>query len=99
MIPLTLNPNSEIETEGGTAFRGAHASGVWFSASRRKPRPSNVSVREIPKSVCDDSSGATPEPTRETRVLPIPTSEFGLNHNRSLILWSREIMIKMKSKI
>ena len=33
-----LNPNSEVETRGSSEFRGAHASGVWFSASRRKPR-------------------------------------------------------------
>jgi len=52
------------------AFRGAHASGVWFSASRRKPRPANFFAPEIPGIVGDKSSGATPELARETRALP-----------------------------
>jgi hypothetical protein len=45
---------------------------VWFSASRRKPRPADFFHLEIPESVCDNSSGATPELARETRALPIP---------------------------
>jgi hypothetical protein len=48
-----------------------------FSASRRKHRPTNFSPLEIPGSVYHESSGATPELTRGTRVLPIPISEFG----------------------
>jgi hypothetical protein len=34
-----LNPDSEAGTGGWMLARGAHASGVWFSASRRKLRP------------------------------------------------------------
>src|ERR1017187_9007617 len=33
---LTMNPNSEIKNGRNGVFRGAHASGVWFSASRPK---------------------------------------------------------------
>jgi hypothetical protein len=73
-----LNPNPEIENGRDGAFWGAHASGVWFSASRRKPRPANFFAPEIPEIVCVKSSGATPEPARGTRALPIPVSEFGL---------------------
>ncbi|HAO79181.1 MAG TPA: hypothetical protein DCQ92_09430 [Verrucomicrobia subdivision 3 bacterium] len=58
-------------------FWGAHASGVWFSASRRKPRPANYFAPEIPGIVGDQSSGATPELACGTRALPIPVSEFG----------------------
>ena len=76
-----INPNSEVENGRNGVFRGAHASGVWFSASRRKHLPAYFSLLEIPGSVWDESSGATPELARGTRALPIPipASEFGLN--------------------
>jgi prepilin-type processing-associated H-X9-DG protein len=54
-------------------FRGAQASGVWFLASRRKPRSTNFSPPGIPERACDESSGGTPELARGTRALPIPT--------------------------
>jgi hypothetical protein len=73
------HPNSEIEDGHDGVFWGAHASGVWFSASRRKPRPANFFAPEIPEIVGDKSSGATPELARGTRALPMPASEFGLN--------------------
>jgi len=46
------------------------ASGVCFSASRRKPRPANFFAPEIPVIVGGQSSGATPERARGTRALP-----------------------------
>ena len=65
-----LSLNSEIEEGRAGAFWGAHASGVWFSASRRKPRPANFFATEISGIVGDQSSGATPELARGTRALP-----------------------------
>jgi len=74
--------STESNREGiqvGTAIatlvkRGAHASGVPFSASRRKPRET-ISMK-------DDGSGATPEPARETRALP---TEIQFRH-----LWGKD---------
>jgi hypothetical protein len=77
--PVGFNPNSEIENGRDSTVRGAHASGVWFSASRRKQRSTNFFTDTIPDIMWDGSSGATPEHTRETRVLPIPISGFALN--------------------
>jgi hypothetical protein len=82
-----FNPNSEIENGRKGVFRGAHASGVWFSASRRKHGPANFFLLEIPGSVWDESSGATPELARETRALSIPVSEFGLKTCQTLAKW------------
>jgi hypothetical protein len=76
-IPFTQN--SEVELGRANMFRGAHASRVWFSASRRKPRSTNFSPLDIPGRVCEECSGATPELARGTRALPIPVSEFGFN--------------------
>jgi hypothetical protein len=50
---------------------GAHASGVRFSASRRKHRESNFLLRGAENEVFDEGSGATPELARGTRALPI----------------------------
>jgi hypothetical protein len=63
------------DPDGCDWYRGARASGVWFSASRRKPRPAKLSPLEISGSVGYESSGATPELARETRALP---SNLGL---------------------
>jgi 5-methyltetrahydrofolate--homocysteine methyltransferase len=52
-------------------IRGAHASGVPLSASRRQPRPTNSSQEE--KSV-ERESGATPDSAHETRALPLRLS-------------------------
>jgi hypothetical protein len=65
-----LIPNSEIENEPTRGFLGAYASGVWFSASRRKLRPQTFPPLELATRGLAASSGATPELTRETRVLP-----------------------------
>jgi hypothetical protein len=46
---LAIYPNSEIEDGHDGVFMGAHASGVWFLASRRKPRPANFSRRKCSK--------------------------------------------------
>ena len=70
-IAHTRNPNSEMEREDGGAFRGAQASGVWFSASRRKHRSTNFIGLESPGIVDDESSGATLELARRRRALPI----------------------------
>jgi hypothetical protein len=39
---------------------GAHASGVWFSVSRRKHRPANLFAKEIPGKMGDKCSGVAP---------------------------------------
>jgi type I restriction enzyme M protein len=67
-----FNPNSVVEDRCNVVFSGARASGVWFSASRQKPRPTNISPPEIPEIMCVKSSGATPELARGTRALPKP---------------------------
>jgi hypothetical protein len=46
-----FNPNSEIEDGRSGAFRVTHASGVWFSALRRKHRPANFPPSDISKTV------------------------------------------------
>src|ERR1039458_9217423 len=65
--------------DDGTGFGEHTPLACGFSASRRKHRPTNFPALEIPGSVFHESSGATPELTRGTRVLPIPISEFGFN--------------------
>jgi hypothetical protein len=45
------HPNSEIEDRPDGVFLGAHASGVWFLASRRKHRVTNIYPPEIPEMV------------------------------------------------
>jgi hypothetical protein len=52
-------------------IRGAHASGVQFSASRRKPRPQLFCAAQR-FDWNDEGSGATPKPARGTRALPLP---------------------------
>jgi hypothetical protein len=67
---LRLNPNAEVANRRVGVGCGAPASGGWLSASRRKLRWPNC----LPSKRFDgdnDSSGATPELTRGTRVLPI----------------------------
>jgi len=74
-----FNPNSEIGNRPDGAFRGACASGVWFSASRRKLRQANFSPLEFADMVWDPGLGVTPELARGTRALPISVSVFGFN--------------------
>src|SRR4249919_2664892 len=61
-------------------FRGGYASGVSFPASRRKHGSANFFTPEILNIVGNDSSGATPELTRGTRVLLSTFLKFVLNH-------------------
>src|ERR1017187_6265642 len=82
-ISMAINLISETENGCQGMFQGARASGVWFSASRRKPRRTNFSPLEVCGSVSDESSGATPELARGARALPIPISEFGIKINAS----------------
>jgi hypothetical protein len=79
---MAINLISETENGCQGMFQGARASGVWFSASRRKPRRTNFSPLEVCGSVSDESSGATPELARGARALPIPISEFGIKSTR-----------------
>ena len=75
--PLRSDPRilqmhtDEVESK----FWGARASGVWFSASRRKLRVANFFLPETQNGVWNESSGATPELARETRALPSQHSE------------------------
>jgi hypothetical protein len=55
----------------GVKSRGACASGVWFSASRRKLRLTNISPAGFPRSLWNKNSGVTPEFSRGTRKLPM----------------------------
>jgi hypothetical protein len=52
------HPDSEIEDGHDGVFWGAHASGVWFLASRRKHRATNIYSPEIFEIVDDQSSGS-----------------------------------------
>jgi hypothetical protein len=61
-------------------FSGTHASGVVFGVALKTFIA--FPIGNSPKRLCDESSGATPELARGTRVLPIPISEFGFNHPR-----------------
>jgi len=67
------------------AFRGARASGVWFSASRRKPRPATFPPWKIHLRDWAGSSGVAPELTRGTRVLLISNSKFGFHPRPSVV--------------
>ena len=49
---------------------GAHASGVWFAASRRKPRHTHLLHQTVRPRGGDDADGATPSAARGTRALP-----------------------------
>src|ERR1017187_3175542 len=69
----------KLKMNDGVGFGEHTPLACGFSASRRKHRPTNFPPLEIPGSVYHESSGATPELTRGTRVLPIPVSEFGFN--------------------
>ncbi len=73
------DPNSEIENGRDAAFRAAHASGVWFSASRRKHRSTTFFPSAIPEIGCDKCSGVTPltRGTQRDACAPILVSEFG----------------------
>ena len=66
----------KLETNAGAVVWGAHASGVWFSASRRKYRCTIISPPQFFWWV--ESSGATPELARGTRALPFPFRNSGL---------------------
>ena len=78
VAPASLNPNYKVGRCHANESRGARASGVWFSASRRKLRPTIFLARGSSGRVGDESSGATPELARRRRALPISTSHFGL---------------------
>ena len=49
---------------------GAHASGVWLAASRRKPRPTIFPNQTVNLKGADEADGATPLAARGTRALP-----------------------------
>jgi len=50
--------------------RGAHASGVWFAASRRKLRLIIFLPLKMNGIWSDEIDGETPSMARETRALP-----------------------------
>jgi glycerol kinase len=62
----TFGTGTSVLLNIGGQLPGAHASGVPFSASRRKLCSPKFSEAEI----CDDESGATPDSARGTRALP-----------------------------
>ena len=76
---LVFSPNSKIGDGCKCMDWGAYASGVWFSAPRRKHRPTNFPSSKIRKKISNKSSGATPELARGTHALPIPITDIGLN--------------------
>jgi hypothetical protein len=78
---ICLNPNSEAGGGRHDKCWGASASGVGFSASRRKIRAPNFFPPGKLQLMWDISSGATPELARGTRAVPIPISGFGLKHH------------------
>jgi hypothetical protein len=78
-----FKPDAEAGSGRDGKVWGAYASGVWFSASRRKLRSTNFFPPEYPGIMCVKSSGATPELARATRALPLSVSEAGLNQNGS----------------
>jgi hypothetical protein len=82
-------------SDGCDLFRGAHASGVRFSASRRKPRLANIAPPEIPEMMCAKSSGATPKLAHGTRALPKPEESrfYKGDPNNDIQTVSKEVLI------
>ena len=82
-----MNPTFEVARGNIGVSRGARASGVWFSASRRKLRLTKFLARGSPQIVWDNSSGATPELARRRHALPILTAAFGMKELMKTTHW------------
>ena len=81
-----MKAESILEHRTTGAVRGAHASGVWFSASRRKHRSTNFFVSGFSKIWVNESSGATPELARRRRALPDPFADSGSRAKHHLFI-------------
>ena len=79
--PTLRNPNSKVERRNIGRDWGAYASGVWFSASRRKLRLSRFPAPGNPGKWWDESPGATPELACRRRALPFLTRRSGSREN------------------
>jgi len=60
----------ECSIRNDAVKQGAHASGVWFAASRRKLRLTIFLPLKVNGIWSDEIDGETPSMARETRALP-----------------------------